>query len=189
VVTPIADRTGWCASQVFYEDSNKSKHVLFAMCIGLCSADDTPPDGGPPRILGDMTVEPYRSTKDKRMFKPVQKHLVAEVERREQLLNLVPARSSSTTTTTTPRRNSSITTTNEEGAPASTTSSKRKKKKKTPPKPKSFKNKGVVQLKEWLNDNILTNTADLSFIRAEEKKIYNCESRYQGSGICHRMLP
>jgi hypothetical protein len=177
VLTPIQDQTGWCASKVFYEDSSRSKHVLFAMCIGLCSADDDTPDE-PRRILGDMTVEPYLSTKDKRMFKPVQKHLVAEVERREKLLNLVPATANTAdlSTTTTPRRNSSVMT-NKEGAPASTRS--KGKKKKSPPKIKSFKNKGVVKLKEWLNDNILTNADDLAFIRAEEKKLYNCLVRAQ----------
>jgi len=36
-----------------------------------------------------------------------------------------------------------------------------------------------VQLKEWLNDNVLTNADDLSFIRAEEKKLYNCLIRAQ----------
>ena len=186
-VTTLPDQTGWSASQIFYEEHDKSKHVLFAMCIGLCSA---PTDKDEPlRILGDMTVEPYHSTKDKRMFKPVQKHLVAEVERREKLLNPASAvtvnknngRVAEDASTTTPQRNSSDASnvTNAGAEAQSSTSSKRKKKKKSTPKAKSFKNKGVVALKEWLNDNVLTNEKDVSFIRAEEAKLYNCLLRAQ----------
>jgi len=86
-----------------------------------------------------MTVEPYASTKDKRMFKPVQKHLVAEVERREQLLNPVPVvevnnNATGTETvesvTATPRRN--ITTEGEGGGTSSINKSKKEEEKEDP---------------------------------------------------------
>ena len=71
-----------------YIQHNQSKHVLFAMCLGL-SADD----GDDARLLSDFNVEPYASSKNKKLFKPKQTHLQAEVTRRVKERGLPELRS------------------------------------------------------------------------------------------------
>ena len=58
------------------EEPNSSKAVLMAMCIGLKSDEE------PIRDLGDMTIEPYSSSKKKRSFSPKKCDLIKEVTRR-----------------------------------------------------------------------------------------------------------
>jgi hypothetical protein len=62
-----------------YESSNGAKSLLLTMCIGLESSDDAN------RRLGDVTLEPYLSSKQKRQFNPKKAELVKEVERRYEL--------------------------------------------------------------------------------------------------------
>ena len=62
-----------------YERSNGAKSLLMSMCIGLSSSDTEE------RVLGDVTVEPFLSSKQKRQFIPKKSELVKEVERRFDL--------------------------------------------------------------------------------------------------------
>ena len=62
-----------------YERSNGTKSLLMTMCIGLSSSDTEE------RVLGDVTVEPFLSSKQKRQFTPKKSELVKEVERRFDL--------------------------------------------------------------------------------------------------------
>jgi len=58
------------------------------MCIGLLGYDPNGEHGAASsRKLGDITLEPYASSKNKNLFKPMQKDLVAEVKRRFDLFN------------------------------------------------------------------------------------------------------
>ena len=70
-----------CPAKAAYEASMKSKKTLLTMCIGLV-ADEQEEPNRPPRRLGDVTVEPYRSSKNKRFFKPTLPDLIGEVHRR-----------------------------------------------------------------------------------------------------------
>jgi hypothetical protein len=69
-----------CPAKAAYEASMKSKKTLLTMCIGLVADEQEP--NRPPRRLGDVTVEPYRSSKNKRFFKPTLPDLIGEVHRR-----------------------------------------------------------------------------------------------------------
>ena len=78
-----------CPAKAAYEASGKSKIILLSMCIGLVSTSSNDQDDVHgrharrlPRLLGDVTVEPYRSSRSKRFFKPSLKDLVREVQRR-----------------------------------------------------------------------------------------------------------
>ena len=62
--------------QYIYERSNGAKSILMAMCIGLKSSEEEP------RSLGDLTLEPYISSKQKRQFTPKKDELYKELERR-----------------------------------------------------------------------------------------------------------
>jgi hypothetical protein len=80
-----------CSSSMHFETNNGSKRVLFAMCTGLAASDDhEDPTSG--RRLSDLTVEPYKSSKKKKMFKPNRQDLIAEVYRRVRLLGLPEVR-------------------------------------------------------------------------------------------------
>ena len=73
-----------------YDNLNGSKKVLMAMLTGLSLKDD---EGNPDsRILGDLKVEPYRSTKNKKLFKPGCEDLIAEIYRRVEVLGLEEVR-------------------------------------------------------------------------------------------------
>lgn len=57
-----------------YKDSNGNKRILLAMCVGLVHEDG--------KELGDITVEPYLSSVEKRTFKPAKQDLKREIIRR-----------------------------------------------------------------------------------------------------------
>ena len=61
------------SSQNHYESANGCKRVLFSMCTGLLASDNTDA-----RILGEFNVEPYDSSKNKKLFKPNRQDWVDE---------------------------------------------------------------------------------------------------------------
>lgn len=76
-----------CVSQLHFDcpkNAEKKLRVLFSMCFGLTSSDVIENA----RILSDFSVEPYRSSKNKKKFKPTQRDMVDEVQRRIRILNL-----------------------------------------------------------------------------------------------------
>ena len=81
-----------CACKKLYESAppNDAKKVLFAMCLGLV-ADAAENTNAPLRKLGDFKVELYASVQNKKPFRPIQKHLLDEVERRFEVLD-IPAK-------------------------------------------------------------------------------------------------
>lgn len=79
-------------SQVRYEEVHGSKRTLYAMCLGLTAhPTEGEAGGGPPRKLGDFTIEPFSSSKNKKIFKPAQDHLAKEVNRRFRLFSIALA--------------------------------------------------------------------------------------------------
>ena len=76
-----------CVSQLHFDspkNAEKKLRVLFSMCFGLTSSDVIENA----RILSDFSVEPYRSSKNKKKFKPTQRDMLDEVQRRIRILNL-----------------------------------------------------------------------------------------------------
>jgi hypothetical protein len=136
--------TGWCDSQIFYESQQRSKLVLFAMCIGLRASSSNPES----RWLSDFSIEPYKSSKDKRLFKPTQKHLLAELLRRQRLREANKQRIAGNNLS-------------DDGSDGQGQKSNKRK--------VSYKNKSITELRAWLMANPLTNPADVNFVRAEEK--------------------
>jgi hypothetical protein len=109
-------------------------------------------------MLSDLTVEPYRSSsKNKKLFKPRQKNMVAEVLRRKKILHLEededddPAAADAQV----------------ESTAAATTSTKKKRQIVC-----SYKNKTMEELKRWLTGNALTNPADVKFLRVRSCNLF-----------------
>ena len=65
------------SAKKIYETSNGAKSLLMAMCIGLRSSSKENQ-----RSLGDLTLEPFSSSRQTRQFIPKKAELVKEVERR-----------------------------------------------------------------------------------------------------------
>lgn len=81
-----------CASQRKYIAANGDKAHLYAMCLGLRGFQQEPLEGEEkapePRILGDFSIEPFHSSKNKKIFKPAHGHLADEVKRRYAILGV-----------------------------------------------------------------------------------------------------
>jgi len=87
-VTDVTPDTNVCAAKKDYKDNEETKRVLLSMCIGLEGYDPNGENGAASSCkLGDITLEPYASSKNKNLFKPLQKDLAAEVKRRFDLFN------------------------------------------------------------------------------------------------------
>jgi hypothetical protein len=79
-----------CVSKKAYEKANGSKRLLLCMCTGLFASDEP---GA--RVLGELNVEPYLSSKKKKIFKPSRHDLVAEVYRRLKVISVADQRHNS----------------------------------------------------------------------------------------------
>ena len=97
------------------------------MCIGLHADNVDEVD----RKLGDLSIEPFLSSRVKRTFTPKKSDLVDEVQRRFQISEY----------------------------------SKERK-----PHATNWSNDALIK---WLNDHPIIDEADVSFLRAEEKKFYD----------------
>ena len=70
-----------------YKEKRMSKAVLMGMCYGLSNDKEE-------RKIGDLSLEPYASSKKKKLYTPSVKQLRVEIVRRAEALHMKAPKSS-----------------------------------------------------------------------------------------------